>query len=59
MEAKIDKKEAFMWACQIMRDAVDSGAYGNITFSMQNGIIGNAKRETLLKPGVDSKFDKA
>lgn len=59
MDGKIDKRDAFLWACGVMREAVENGAYGSITFSMQNGTIGNAKREIVLKPGIDSKFDKA
>ena len=49
-----DKGRSFEWACGLLRDAVEAGIYGNITISMQNGIIGNAKTETVSKPPVDN-----
>lgn len=58
MDTKIDKPRSLNWAMTILRDAVDSGTYGTITFSMQNGIIGNAKRETNMKPIIDRDRDK-
>ena len=58
MDAKIDKTRSLQWATSVLREAVDAGTYGNITFSMQNGIIGNAKRETNMKPIIDSDRDK-
>ncbi len=50
-----EKAANFQWAVGLLRDAIDAGTYGSLTFSMQNGIIGNAKTETVAKPPVDSK----
>lgn len=48
----------FEWACAKLMDAIQSGMYGSITFSMQNGVIGTSKIETVNKPPVDNKAAK-
>lgn len=51
----MNKAEVYVWACGILRDAMESKNYGTLTFSMQNGIIGNVKKETVSKPPVDTE----
>ena len=54
-----DKLETYGWACAQIRDAIDACMYGSITISMQNGLIGNIKTETVSKPPVDMKQAKS
>lgn len=47
------KAENYAWACSLLQVAMEKGTYGILSFSMQNGIIGNVKTETSIKAPVD------
>lgn len=53
-----DKGSNFEWAVGMLRQAIESGTYGVLSFSMQNGVIGQVKTETTVKPPVDNKTAK-
>lgn len=49
-----EKAVNYSWACSVLQKLVEDATYGSVTFSMQNGIIGNMKLETVSKPPVDN-----
>lgn len=46
--------EKYAWACGELREAIDRGIHGNVTFSLKEGDIMNAKTEVFSKPPVDN-----
>lgn len=58
MDSKISKEKTLQWAITVLKNAVEQNTYGRITFSMQNGIIGDAKQEKTIKPLVDITKEK-
>lgn len=53
------KMNNYIWACGVVREAVDSGLYGTLTLSVQNGVIGNVKTETNSKPPIDNTHQRS
>lgn len=47
-----------MWACSQLRDAVDGDMYGSVVIKIQNGHIGEVRREEVLKPCIDRRKQK-
>lgn len=45
-----NKMELYVWACAVLRQHVDSDAFGTVTFSFANGRVGSAKEEIHRKP---------
>ncbi len=54
----IETAKNFEWAFGELRDAIEGGMYGTLTFSIQNGVVAHAKKETVSKPPVDNKGAK-
>lgn len=44
------------WANEILIREAKTNLYGNITFSMQNGILTNVKIERSEKPPIDKNL---
>jgi hypothetical protein len=56
--AVVEKMDAFMWACSQLRNAVDGDMYGSVVIKIQNGHIGEVRREEVLKPCIDRRKEK-
>lgn len=51
--------DKFPWACSVIRDAIESGTWGCVSFSMKDGHITAVKTETTQTPPVDNPKDMA
>lgn len=56
MKDNMKKDKMLVWAFSVLKENCDDEVFGNITFSMQNGVIGTAKIEKNTKAPVDEPF---